>query len=95
MIGVKLLDDVKGFLLDLRRRSRIDTVLISGLAAGLAGLVISFGLKGLVPARPLGDPLPLILSATQLTRGLLYFPWRPPTLAASSTISNESRRTKQ
>ena len=80
MIGVKLLNDVKGFLLDLRRRSRIDTVLISGLAGGLVGLVISFGLKGLVPARPLGDPLPLILSVTQLTREFLYFPWRPPLL---------------
>ena len=48
--------------------------------AGLVGLVISFGLKGLVPARPLGDPLPLMLSVTQLPRGFLYFQWRPSLL---------------
>jgi hypothetical protein len=47
------------------------------MSAGLIGLIISFALKGLVPTRPLGDPLPLVLSATQLTRGFLYFPWRP------------------
>ncbi|UCG24121.1 MAG: hypothetical protein JSW55_18685 [Chloroflexota bacterium] len=85
MMGVKFIDDVKGLLLDLRRRSVTDTVLanaalVSGLAAGLAGLVVSFGLKGLVPARPLGDPMPLVLSVTQLTRGFLYFQWRPPVL---------------
>ncbi len=28
-------------------------------------------------ARPLGDPLPLMLSISQVTRGLTYFPWRP------------------
>ena len=54
-----------------------DITLSSGVMTGLIGLVISFALKGLVPARPLGDPVPLILSATQLTRGFLYFPWRP------------------
>ena len=50
---------------------------IGGVAAGFAGLAISFGLRGLSLARPLGDPLPLILSVTQLTRGFTYFPWRP------------------
>jgi hypothetical protein len=28
-------------------------------------------------ARPLGDPMPLMLSISQVTRGLTYFPWRP------------------
>jgi hypothetical protein len=80
MMGVKLVDGFRGFLLDLRYRSRTDAALVSGLAAGLVGLVVSFGLKGLVPARPLGDPMPLILSVTQITRGFLYFQWRPPLL---------------
>ena len=77
-MGAKLTAGFKGFLLDLRQRSWADAALIAGLSAGLIGLVISFGLKGLIPARPLGDPLPLILSVTQLTRGFLYFQWRPP-----------------
>lgn len=50
---------------------------LAGLLAGLIGLVLSFALKGLVPARPLGDPLPLVLSLTQLTRGFVYFQWQP------------------
>ena len=41
------------------------------------GLILSFGLKGLTVARPLGDPMPLMLSISQVTRGLTYFPWRP------------------
>ncbi len=74
----KLTAGFKGFLFDLRQRSWVDATLIAGLSAALIDLAISFGLKGLVPVRPLGDPLPLILSVTQLTRGFLYFPWRPP-----------------
>ncbi|HSG18658.1 MAG TPA: hypothetical protein VLE70_20350 [Anaerolineae bacterium] len=91
MMGVKLVDGVKSFLLDLRHRSLVDmaladAALVSGLAAGLVGLVVSFGLKGLIPARPLGDPLPLILSVTQLTRGFLYFQWQPPLLHLLFTL---------
>jgi hypothetical protein len=52
--------------------------LLAGILAGLVGLVFSFVLKGIVPARPLGDPLPLMLSATSLTKGFLYFQWRAP-----------------
>ena len=52
--------------------------LLSGILAGLIGLVISFAYKGIIPSRPLGDPLPLMLSATSLTKGTLYFQWRPP-----------------
>lgn len=48
--------------------------------AGSIDLLISFALADLSPARPLGDPVPLVLSAMQLTRGLLYFPWRPVVL---------------
>jgi hypothetical protein len=39
-------------------------------------LLISFGLRDIMPARPVSDPLPLILAATGLTRGFLYLPWR-------------------
>ena len=49
----------------------------TGLAAGGLGLTVSFSLRDLAPARPLGDPLPVMLSVTQLTRGFTYFPWRP------------------
>ena len=52
--------------------------LLAGILAGLIGLVFSFAFKGIIPARPLGDPLPLMLSATSLTKGLLYFQWRAP-----------------
>lgn len=51
--------------------------LVAGLTAGGIGLVVSFALKGLVPARPLGDPVPLMLAATAVPRGFTYFPWRP------------------
>ncbi len=51
--------------------------LIAGLTAGGIGLVISFALKGIVPARPLGDPVPLMLAASAVPRGFIYFPWRP------------------
>jgi hypothetical protein len=77
-MGANTTNGFKGFLLDLHQRSRSNAALVTGVSAGLIGLVISFALKGLIPARPLGDPLPLILSVTQLTRGFLYFPWQPP-----------------
>jgi hypothetical protein len=51
--------------------------LIAGLTTGGIGLVISFALKGIVPARPLGDPVPLMLAASAIPRGFTYFPWRP------------------
>jgi hypothetical protein len=51
--------------------------LAAGIIAGVLGLLISFGLRGIMPARPVGDPLPLMLAVTGLTRGFLYLPWRP------------------
>ena len=51
--------------------------LLAGVLAGGVGLVVSFALKGLIPARPLGDPVPLVLAVTQVTRGFTYLPWRP------------------
>jgi hypothetical protein len=51
--------------------------LAAGIAAGVMSLLISFGLRDIMPARPVSDPLPLILAATGLTRGFLYLPWRP------------------
>lgn len=51
--------------------------LAAGIVAGAIGLLISFGLRGIMPARPVGDPLPLMLAVTGLTRGFLYLPWRP------------------
>lgn len=50
----------------------------AGIVTGSLGLTISFALKGLIPGRPLGDPLPVVLSITQFTRGFTYFQWRPP-----------------
>jgi hypothetical protein len=51
--------------------------LLAGLGAGAAGIVVSFGLKGGNLGRPLGDPVPLMLAATQVPNGFTYFPWRP------------------
>jgi hypothetical protein len=62
----------------LGRRLRERGPLLAGILAGLIGLVFSFAFKGVIPARLLGDPLPLMLSATSLTKGLLYFQWRAP-----------------
>lgn len=60
-----------------RRLGRLGPVPV-GLLTGGIGLAISFALKGLIPARPLGDPLPLMLAATQALRGFSYFQWQPP-----------------
>ena len=49
----------------------------AGILSGAIGLILSFSLRGLTVARPLGDPMPLMLSISQVTRGLTYFPWRP------------------
>jgi hypothetical protein len=51
---------------------------LAGIIIGFAGLAVSFGLKGANLGRPIGDPVPLMLSATQVTDGFTYFPWRPP-----------------
>lgn len=64
-------------MFDLNQQLEERATLIAGLAAGGIGLVISFSLKGLVPARPLGDPVPLMLAASAVPRGFTYFPWRP------------------
>ena len=50
---------------------------VAGVVAGGIGLFVSFALKGVVPARPLGDPVPLMLAASAVPRGFIYFPWRP------------------
>jgi hypothetical protein len=60
-----------------RALSGLGGVWAAGLISGVLGLVISFSLRDLMPARPLGDPLPLTLSIAQVTRGFTYFPWRP------------------
>ncbi|MDX1615401.1 MAG: hypothetical protein R3300_13895 [Candidatus Promineifilaceae bacterium] len=61
----------------LRRALDGQAWLGSGLAVGVLGLIISFSLEGLIPARPLGDPLPLVLVVAQLPRGLTYLAWQP------------------
>jgi len=61
-----------------RRRFNTSSPLAAGILAGGLGLVISFALKGLVPARPLGDPMPVILAITSIPRGFTYFQWRAP-----------------
>ena len=60
--------------------SRLSTSwpIVSGIIAGIIGLAISFLGRGLIPGRVLGDPLPVVLSVSQLTNGLLYFNWRAP-----------------
>lgn len=67
-------------MIDLSQQLEEKATLIAGLTAGGIGLVISFALKGLVPARPLGDPVPLMLAASAVPRGFTYFPWRPALL---------------
>ena len=62
---------------DLSQRLEERGPLVAGLFAGGIGLVISFALKGIVPARPLGDPVPLMLAASAIPRGFTYFPWKP------------------
>ena len=58
-------------------RNSASGVWAAGVISGVLGLVISFSLRDLSPARPLGDPLPLTLSIAQIPRGFTYFPWRP------------------
>jgi hypothetical protein len=53
---------------------------MAGILTGILGLALSYALKGLIPARPLGDPLPMMLAVTQLTRGFAYLPWQPALL---------------
>ena len=65
---------------EARRRFNLGDSLLAGVMAGGIGLLLSFIMKGLIPARPLGDPLPLILAVTSVPRGFTYFQWRPPLL---------------
>ena len=53
---------------------------MAGILAGILGLAVSYALKGLIPARPLGDPLPMMLAVTHLTRSFAYLPWQPALL---------------
>lgn len=53
---------------------------MAGILTGILGLALSYALKGLIPARPLGDPLPMMLAVTQIPRGFAYLPWQPALL---------------
>ena len=75
---IKWSTQIKGILGGIRRQLGVNGPLLAGFLAGGIGLAISYALKGLVPARPLGDPIPLILAATSIPRGFTYFPWRSP-----------------
>ncbi len=61
----------------IQRWTRTQSPLLAGIITGFAGLAVSFGLKGANLGRPIGDPVPLMLSVTQVTDGFTYFPWRP------------------
>ena len=75
-----MVDRIKGKGLELRSRLARREPLLAGILAGVFGLAVSYALKGLVPARPLGDPLPLMLALTQIPRGFAYLPWQPALL---------------
>ena len=62
----------------IQRWTRAKSPLLAGIITGFAGLAVSFGLKGANLGRHVGDPVPLMLSVTQVTDGFTYFPWRPP-----------------
>jgi hypothetical protein len=64
-------------LANIRQYTEGRGALLAGVIAGLAGLLLSYGLKGANLGRPLGDPMPLMLAVTQVTGGFIYFPWRP------------------
>jgi hypothetical protein len=49
-----------------------------GVGVGVIGIALSFLGKHIVPGRAWGDPMPVILSIAQLTRGFLYWNWRSP-----------------
>ena len=50
MMGVKLVDDVKGFLIYLRSNSRNDAALVSGLAPGVVTILLTGFVVGLLVA---------------------------------------------
>lgn len=77
---------IKDILDEVRRQSGVSDAVLAGLLAGGIGLAISYALKGLVPARPLGDPIPIILAVTSIPRGFTYFPWQPPLFHLSFAI---------
>ena len=64
-----------------------DLPLRVGLLTGIAGVVLSLALRGVVPGRYLGDPLPLALAVTGILRGFAYFDWRSPLLHAAFAAS--------
>ena len=51
---------------------------VVGMSIGVAGLIISFLGKMIIPGRAWGDPMPVVLSIAQLTRGFLYWNWQSP-----------------
>ncbi len=55
---------------------KISPSILVGLVVGIIGVLLSFAGRGINPGRVLADPMPVILSFTQLTRGLLYWNWQ-------------------
>ena len=64
---------IKDVLDGTRRQLGVSSRLLAGLLVGGIGLAISYALKGIIPARPLGDPIPIILAATSIHCGFTYF----------------------
>ncbi|MFQ5945979.1 MAG: hypothetical protein ACE5NC_06980 [Anaerolineae bacterium] len=77
---------IRGWRSALSRLSD-DVPLRTGLLAGIAGVILSLALRGVVPGRYLGDPLPLALAVTGILRGFAYFDWRAPLLHAAFAAS--------
>ena len=60
-----------------QRLSQLNSPVVKvGIAAGFVGVLISMLGRGLNPGRVLADPLPVVLSVAQITRGLLYWNWQ-------------------
>ncbi len=55
---------------------KISPSILVGLVIGVLGMILSFAGRGLNPGRVLADPMPVVLSFTQLTQGLLYWDWQ-------------------
>ena len=57
--------------------NRVGAGNFAGVITGLIGMAISFGGRGVIPGRFLGDPVPLMLTAQSILRGnFLYLNWR-------------------
>ncbi|MCP5100863.1 MAG: hypothetical protein GY943_35375 [Chloroflexi bacterium] len=63
--------------MDWQNRKISETTLI-GIGVGAVGLLFSFLGKEIIPGRAWGDPMPVVLSIAQLTRGFLYWNWQSP-----------------